>query len=329
MIAPSRPPREIDGKGRTIRELLAGRKYSIDYYQREYKWQHKQVAELIDDLANKFLESKVREVPPLAASTLPAAYAQLAVRAVAQGGGGSSIAGEFPKFAAVRALAGASTPPVLVKFSGAGGSAAERRWGDLLVCEHLALEHARGIAGVDAARSRILAHGGRTFIEVERFDRVGDHGRTSLCGLDAMVPTFLGSRATDWPALIAQLQGLGLVGATDVAAIERLWWFGRLIANTDMHLGNLSFHTTRRTFRLAPAYDMLPMAYAPLAGGEVPPRDFVPMLPLPAQRAAWLAACGVAITFWTTAAADTRIGSAFRAICRSNAERLRDIADRV
>ena len=25
------PTREIDGKGRTIRELLAGRKYSIDY----------------------------------------------------------------------------------------------------------------------------------------------------------------------------------------------------------------------------------------------------------------------------------------------------------
>ena len=53
---PSRPPREIDGKGRTIRELLAGRKYSIDYYQREYKWQQKQVAELVDDLASKFLE---------------------------------------------------------------------------------------------------------------------------------------------------------------------------------------------------------------------------------------------------------------------------------
>ncbi|MGI8402020.1 MAG: DUF262 domain-containing protein [Gemmatimonadaceae bacterium] len=57
MTAASRPPREIDGKGRTIRELLAGRKYSIDYYQREYKWQQKQVGELIDDLANKFLES--------------------------------------------------------------------------------------------------------------------------------------------------------------------------------------------------------------------------------------------------------------------------------
>jgi hypothetical protein len=57
MTTSDRTPREIDGKGRTIRELLAGRKYSIDYYQREYKWLQKQVAELIDDLATKFLES--------------------------------------------------------------------------------------------------------------------------------------------------------------------------------------------------------------------------------------------------------------------------------
>jgi len=49
--------REIRGDGRTVRQLLTARKYSIDYYQREYKWQTKQVAELIDDLANKFLES--------------------------------------------------------------------------------------------------------------------------------------------------------------------------------------------------------------------------------------------------------------------------------
>lgn len=52
----SRPSREIDGKARTVRELLTGRKYSIDYYQREYKWQQKQVAELIEDLTAKFLE---------------------------------------------------------------------------------------------------------------------------------------------------------------------------------------------------------------------------------------------------------------------------------
>lgn len=57
MSNPLQVSREIDGKGRTVRELLSNRKYSIDYYQREYKWQQKQVAELLDDLATKFLES--------------------------------------------------------------------------------------------------------------------------------------------------------------------------------------------------------------------------------------------------------------------------------
>jgi len=46
--------REILGKAKTIRELLSGAKYSIDYYQREYRWQNKQVAELIDDLTGRF-----------------------------------------------------------------------------------------------------------------------------------------------------------------------------------------------------------------------------------------------------------------------------------
>ena len=48
--------REIDGKGKTINELLNNTKYSIDYYQREYKWGRKQVEELINDLTQNFLE---------------------------------------------------------------------------------------------------------------------------------------------------------------------------------------------------------------------------------------------------------------------------------
>lgn len=47
---------EIHGKAKTVRELLTNQKYSIDYYQREYKWETKHVQELIDDLSNKFLE---------------------------------------------------------------------------------------------------------------------------------------------------------------------------------------------------------------------------------------------------------------------------------
>jgi hypothetical protein len=48
--------REILGKAKTVRELLKGVKYSIDYYQREYKWHDKQIRELVDDLTGKFLE---------------------------------------------------------------------------------------------------------------------------------------------------------------------------------------------------------------------------------------------------------------------------------
>jgi hypothetical protein len=52
-----RTAREIDGHGRTVRQMLANQKYSIDYFQREYEWQRKQVAELLEDLAAKFLDS--------------------------------------------------------------------------------------------------------------------------------------------------------------------------------------------------------------------------------------------------------------------------------
>lgn len=47
----------IDGKARTVSEVLKGKRYGIDYYQREYRWQRKQAKELIDDLSAQFLQS--------------------------------------------------------------------------------------------------------------------------------------------------------------------------------------------------------------------------------------------------------------------------------
>ncbi|MDA2916049.1 DUF262 domain-containing HNH endonuclease family protein [Nitrospinae bacterium AH_259_B05_G02_I21] len=45
----------IDARSKTVRELLNGVKYTIDYYQREYKWGTPQIAELLADLEGKFL----------------------------------------------------------------------------------------------------------------------------------------------------------------------------------------------------------------------------------------------------------------------------------
>ncbi len=49
--------REIRAEAKTVRQLLSGTRYSIDYYQREYKWQTKQVRELIEDLSDTFFDS--------------------------------------------------------------------------------------------------------------------------------------------------------------------------------------------------------------------------------------------------------------------------------
>jgi hypothetical protein len=49
--------KEILGEAKTVRKLLGGSKYTFDYYQREYKWETKQISELMDDLSDKFLGS--------------------------------------------------------------------------------------------------------------------------------------------------------------------------------------------------------------------------------------------------------------------------------
>lgn len=49
--------KSVDAKDKSLREILSGSQYLIDFYQREYKWQRKQVGELIDDLTNRFLTS--------------------------------------------------------------------------------------------------------------------------------------------------------------------------------------------------------------------------------------------------------------------------------
>ena len=54
---PKARPATIDGRARTVRELLDKAKYAIDFYQREYAWKERQVRELIDDLTGKFLDS--------------------------------------------------------------------------------------------------------------------------------------------------------------------------------------------------------------------------------------------------------------------------------
>lgn len=49
--------KEIRGDAKNIDTLLSNARYAIDYYQREYRWERKQVVELLNDLTEKFEES--------------------------------------------------------------------------------------------------------------------------------------------------------------------------------------------------------------------------------------------------------------------------------
>lgn len=257
-------------------------------------------------------------MPALEDEAVGAAYVQKAEEVLANGEAGSSAGGEFPKFTALRMLAGQPTH-VLVKFSGSDGAPGSQRWADLLVCEHLALNTVTAHLGLRAAVSQIYQAGGRTFLEVVRFDRHGALGRMPVCSWSAINAALFGLAGKPWTDAADALQQRGLISAESHAQLQRLWLFGQLIANTDMHDGNLSFEPG---LELAPVYDMLPMAYAPMRGLELPIRDFQPALPLPAEQNAWRVAARAAEHFWRAAAGDARISPGFRVLCQQNSDKI-------
>lgn len=196
-------------------------------------------------------------------------YPRLAAEALTVGETWSSAGGEQPKFCAY-------TPGghVLVKFSAQDNNPISGRWRDLLLAEHLALE-ALSEHGVSSAKSRVADVGVQRFLELDRFDRVGVHGRRALLSLASLDAEFVGNATAPWPVLAAALANQKVITPQAHAAATLLYAFGTLIGNTDMHSGNLSFVSeSGRPYSLSPAYDMLPMAFSPTVGGVL--RDTVP-----------------------------------------------------
>ena len=49
--------KKIDGQEKSLRELLESKKYTLHYYQREYRWQREHVQEMLEDLTAEFLDN--------------------------------------------------------------------------------------------------------------------------------------------------------------------------------------------------------------------------------------------------------------------------------
>ena len=223
---------------------------------------------LLGDIArDRFLSAPVPD--PITEEQKAGEYARLALEAARGGITGSSAGGEQPKFTAY-----ATTPDgprhSIVKFSELEESPVSERWRDLLLAEHLALDTLRE-AGIPAAKTQVLDHAGQRFLEVERFDRIGNLGRRALYSLAALDAEFVGAGMDSWPIIARQLVIGGLIHPEAADDANLLWAFGTLIGNSDMHSGNLSFISEHgRPYNIAPAYDMTPMTFAPRSGGGIP-----------------------------------------------------------
>lgn len=253
-------------------------------------------------------------------------YPQRAEAALRGESVGSSAAGEQPKFTATLALGEGRWRPVIVKFSEPAGTPSAQRWADLLHCEYLAAETLRA-GGLPAAATRWIKSGGRVFLESTRFDRTPVLGRRGLVSLAALDASFYGHGTRSWWQFAAELTRDGWLGAEDATRLARIGWFGALIGNSDMRLGNASLHLgLTRPLALAPAYDMLPMRWRPAGTGEVRPADpdWRPPLPLPHETADWLAAAELAARFWQAVldAPSAEISDDFKAIGRDAALRV-------
>lgn len=240
-------------------------------------------------------------------------YPELAEAALRGEAVGSSAGGEQPKFA-ITLQGEDGARPVIVKFSDLIDVPAGRRWADLLLAEHHAgtvlREH-----GLAAADSAIVEAGGRVFLQSTRFDRTPMLGRRGLVSLAVLDAAFYGHGRIDWWRFAPQLQRDGWLDADDARRLRLFSWYGALIANSDMHLGNAALQLTdERPLPLAPIYDMLPMRFRPANSGEIVERRYEITLPTPEHRDDWHAAALMAADFWARVRSDTRISAPFRAI---------------
>ncbi|MBC7484162.1 MAG: HipA domain-containing protein [Rhizobacter sp.] len=226
--------------------------------------------------------------------------------------GGSSAGGEQPKFTCETADVG----HVIVKFALAG-----TRTADLLVLEHLALS-SLAAEGLPAAVTRLFKTDGRVMMESQRFDRVGRFGRRAVVSAGAWDDENFGHRDS-WSQLAARWVRPRHLSKEHPDIIRSLPPLSDRSRNDDTHFENLSLmlDAKGRPSAVAPAYDLLPMRYAPQVSGigDPPLTAVSPSVgSIGVSGAVWQPAYAAARRFWKCAASDKRLSPPMRALANAN-----------
>lgn len=298
--------------GRQIAEKLASQ--SENFPSDPRNWNANHVGHYLisngDDLPGNFkfgqqAHLRIRRKPII---TAPDNYSELADNVMSGVIPGSSAGGEQPKFTT---YCGSRSAHVIVKFSPKGNDAVARRWRDILITEHYATE-ALHRQGFPAAETELIENDERLFLESQRFDRAGKYGRMSMVSLQSIDAEFTGL-GSDWPRVMTALWENKLVSWQHLFDAKWAWSFGRLINNTDMHLGNLSLAINGDVFNILPVYDMCSMGFAPKSGDVLPYKFTPPYLANSSLGDKIIAeVMGVAHAFWESVSNDERISDEFR-----------------
>ncbi len=222
---------------------------------------------------------------------------------------GSSAGGEQPKFTAF-----VDGRHRIVKFATDATDNA-RRWQDLLTLEHVALQTLR-TARIEAAETELLDIDGLRCLIINRFDRIGEMGRRAVMSLAAASGQVDGT----WTDAAEGMQRSGELSDESLHRIALLDAYGALIANTDRHQYNVLLFPTEGGYSVAPAFDQLPMAYAPPASGNM--RNSAIAAPRPAVNtlAIWGEAQELAAEFWRQAS-ERQLSGSMQAVVKEHASR--------
>lgn len=252
-------------------------------------------------------------------------YPKTADSVLRHGDAGSSAGGEQPKFL-VQKMESNKLTWAIVKFSPTIDTPLGRRRADLLIAEHIGHQILKKF-NHRTCESELVFSGNRIFLEIQRFDRTEQRGRLGLISMTSLNMEYFGKigKEESWTEIANALLKAKMITREICSQARWIDLFGALIANSDRHLGNLSFFFERGQLRaLAPVYDMLPMLYAP-QNEQIIERTFTLPTPRPDQSAQWPSAWAAACEFWERVSQHQDISKEFKQISKFNLQQVRDL----
>ncbi|RUO79974.1 hypothetical protein CWI84_08415 [Idiomarina tyrosinivorans] len=228
----------------------------------------------------------------------------------------SSARGEQPKFTGKLGDA-----ECIVKFSGRiSGDQTDsvaRRWADLLHAEAISSHVMNRSDFLKAAHNRSFCANHRVLLASRRFDRLNNGGRVGVVSFLSLEAEFVGKGLQSWPEVADELQAQRVITAEATNQCKIAWAFGQLIANSDMHLGNVSVENCGgRPLSLAPIYDMLPMHFSPKPNGDLPSSVFPIRTTARVSKVCWQAAYQMALDFWHNVLESADVSEHFKILAR-------------